>query len=149
VHGAILSIFCFLLYNKEEMTPTLYLTAEERTAFDAFSEDLREGWDVKEETSDAYETSDELNMRAHMASFPEWMKELAEKIMEEKTEDISLDAVPEEALPDLFFTIGAQGVSWLMGLFIKNVKTDEDLQGLAAFSQIRHELLLSNIATPA
>lgn len=128
-------------------TNTLYLTAEEQSAFLALPEALREGWTVESETGTAYEDADVLKVRAGMARFetaPEMRAYVQESLKTGKIEPTTIKEIPESALPELFFTIGARGVSVLMKVMLQSTKGDEDVAGLAGLSHIRHDILHTN-----
>ncbi len=128
------------------MTP-LHLTLAEQSLFKKLPASLQEGWEVKEETSQAYETDEQLQMRFQMASFKKdaAVQNLATKLQAGKQiEKLSLDAVPAHFLQELYFTIGARGVTTFMAVLLQNLGTDEDVQALAGLSQIRHEILQTN-----
>lgn len=118
--------------------------------FEALSDELKEGWTVEEERSTAYETSEELSMRQKMSSFDEFpqVASLAKQVADgSPLEKLSLQDVPQEVLPELCFVIGATGLSVLVATLLKEMKNDEDVEGLMGLSLLRHEMLLSNSAT--
>ena len=126
---------------------SLLLTPVEKKLFDALSEDVKEGWEVVEETGTAYETPRQLQMRYHIASFRrvDAVKKLVEKIHAgEKVDTLSLDGIPDDLLPELYYTIGAHGLQFLMEQLLQNISTDDDLQTLSGLSTLRHELLATN-----
>ncbi|TSC80693.1 MAG: hypothetical protein G01um101425_347 [Candidatus Peregrinibacteria bacterium Gr01-1014_25] len=129
------------------MDATLLLTTPEQKLFSALPENLREGWTVREESTDAFETDEQLHIRAGMAELHRWpaLKPLMEQIVQGKelTADQVKD-VPEEALPELLFTIGARGIAMLMVALLSQAKTDEDIQAIAAFGHLRHDILETN-----
>ncbi|MFH1444638.1 MAG: hypothetical protein ABIG34_04620 [Candidatus Peregrinibacteria bacterium] len=129
---------------------TLYLTTEEQKMFQALSDELKEGWTVEKEQSTAYETREELEMRQKMSSFDEFpqVASLAKQVTEgSPLEKLSLQDVPQEVLPELCFVIGATGLSVLITSLLKEIQSDEDVEGLMGLSLLRHEMLLSNSAT--
>ena len=126
---------------------TLYLLPEEAAVFAKLSDGLREGWEVKTEVATAFESAEVLKVRASMARFdlvPE-LKAFVETLMKGGKPDSSkLKSIPESALPEFFFTIGAQGVTALLRVLLAQTKTDNDVKGLAGFSHIRHDILETN-----
>src|SRR3989338_3574432 len=130
---------------------TIYLTAGEKKTFDRLAENFKEGWTIKDEMQTSYETDQQLRMRYHMASFPKYdiVKRMAEKVIAgAKPESLSMNDIPDDLLPDFFFTIGARGTSVFIGHLLVNIRNDEDIRGLANLTFIRHELLANN-AVPA
>lgn len=126
---------------------TLILTADERKIFDTLPATLKEGWMVEEETGNAYETHEELSMRQRMASFEDFpqLQALAQQVTGNRPlAEISLQEVPPEILPEFCFTIGARGLSALIALALRQAKDDEDIEGLAGFTSLRHEMLIAN-----
>ncbi len=130
---------------------TLLLTATERPWFDRLSEELKDGWVVQEETLDAYETDEALRIRSHMARFDSYpqLKDMIAAVRSGKpTKEWNVDGVPEELLPTVFFTIGARGIAAMMSALLTQLRSDEDIRGLASLSAIRHDLLAANASTP-
>lgn len=129
------------------METTLFLTPAEQKRFDAFEDALKEGWQVEDETIDAMESQEVLRMRSRMADFDQYpeVKKLMEKVEQGETPDaLRLDDIPENILHELAFTLGAVGLTSLMEALFDAVSSDEDIQGLAGFSHLRHEILAVN-----
>lgn len=126
---------------------TLYLTEAESAEFCALSEGLREGWTVEIETGTAYEDDDVLKVRAGMARFDSYseLRGLAQQVASgTPLTAAQIEKIPESVLPELYFTMGARGVARLIAMLLRNVKTDEDIEGLAGLSHIRHDILATN-----
>ena len=51
------------------------------------------------------------------------------------------------ALGELCFVLGTRVVSTLLGAALQMAKTDEDLQGIAGLSAIRHVMIATNLAS--
>lgn len=130
------------------MQNTLYLTAVEREIFAALPKDVIAEWNLEPETGAAYETSDVLRVRAGMArfdSYPELLALTAQAATSGKPIDAGVLAhVPESVLPELYFTIGACGLSAVIPVLLTQVKTDDDLEGVAGLSVARHDILRTN-----
>lgn len=129
------------------MQTTLYLLPEEREKFEALPQDLREGWTVEAEVGRAFEDAAVLNVRANMArfeSFPELRSFVLEAARTGKADVAAIKSLPESILPELYFTIGARGVTMLMNAVFANVHDDSDIEALAGFSRIRHDILATN-----
>jgi len=129
------------------MDHPLHLTKDEQKLFDALSDSLKEGWEVHDETLTAFESDDVLRIRLSMARLSKFPP--TERIIKDvqggkmPTPDM-LDEIPEDILPTFFFTIGAKGVAAMMWILLQKIKDDEDIQGLAALSLIRHDILATN-----
>ena len=125
----------------------LFLNADERTRFGALSPALTKGYAVVDETSTAYETDYELAIRANMAelgSFPAFKKLTEDMKAGKKVDPASLKEIPEEAMPEVLFSIGARGIAMLMNEMLGMIKTAEDVEALAGLSTLRHDILTSN-----
>ena len=129
------------------MHMVVYLTAEERAAFDALPADIREGWDVQEETLDCYESYAQLQMRYNLADFDMYpdMKNWAEKIQNgEGIDGFSVDHIDPVAQNELFFVMGARGMKTLIDTVLGDISDDEDVRALSELSTVRHKLLEIN-----
>ncbi|TSC57693.1 MAG: hypothetical protein Greene041619_1028 [Candidatus Peregrinibacteria bacterium Greene0416_19] len=133
------------------MKNSLHLTAIERKQFDALPEDVREGWEITDETLEAHERPEELKMRVLMLD----QEEPAMKLFVEKLQSAGsiknpselaehLGDVPPSTLYTIFFTIGTRAMSELIAAFLTVATSDDDLAGVAFLTAIRHELFLSN-----
>ena len=128
----------------------LHLRSEEQKVFEDLSEDIRDGWKVEKEELESFERPEELKMRSLMLSVQDEIKPLLEELQNsESMEDAravlsSLDSLPKSAVLEIFFSIGARGLSVLIHALLSSVRSDEDLGGVAELSQIRHALLESN-----
>jgi len=128
------------------MIDTLYLTEGEQQQFACLSESLREGWKMESETGTVYETPEELYVRATMARFdlhPE-LEAFVEAVRAGNFDAEIPDDLSEDALQELCFTIGAQGMTSLMTVLFSRIQSDEDLQALASMSMVRHDILKTN-----
>lgn len=128
-------------------SPVLYLTQDEKKIFENLSEALREGWKIQDETINAYETDEQLAVRVSMADTDRWpeLKKLMQEMKEGKEVNVTdIKSIPESAMPELLFTIGARGVTMLIYALMQKAKDDQDIEGLAAFSMLRHDLLETN-----
>jgi hypothetical protein len=125
----------------------LFLSTEERKRFGALSPTLTKGVTVVDETSKAYETTYELMIRANMAefgSFPAFKKLVEDMKAGKKVDPSSLKDIPEEALPEVMFTIGARGIAVLMDELMGRIADAKDVESLAGLSSLRHDILTSN-----
>lgn len=132
---------------------SLLLTQEEAAAFDLLPADLREGWTVESETGTAFEHPRQLQMRMHMSSMKKYpfFVALAEKInaQENVDTDLMLRDLPDEYLAEMFFVIGARGLTYMMRSLLTSATTDDELKAVAAWSHIRHDILSANATVPA
>jgi hypothetical protein len=128
------------------MDTTLYLTATEKKVFDALGSELRDGWKVVPEKLSCYESLRQISMRFGMADFAAYpeLKAIAAAMKEEKPVKFSLKDIPDAAMQELCFTIGARGMNALMQTLVSELKSDEDIEALAALSAFRHKLLEIN-----
>ena len=127
--------------------PTLYLTKDEQKAFEKLSAKLKEGWTVEGEAQTAYETPEELYIRANMADFSKFPQVQALVDAFQKgtpPEKLSMENMPEDVFPELCFTVGARGMTAFVRALLGDIKTDEDIQQLQSLAFLRHELLETN-----
>ena len=139
------------------MITTIYLTEKERQAFEALPDGLRAGWTVAPETLEQYEDALELKIRMRLARFTDVnCQKLLESLRTAETKEAFAEAVqscdlsdvPQDQLAELFFAVGARVPSQIIRLWLPRVESDEDVESIAAFSQIRHMLFETN-ASPA
>lgn len=131
---------------------TLHLLPSEQSAFGKLPDALKEGWTVEAEKLKSFETAEQLQIRANMADFSKWpaMQALLDGLKKGQAPNMdSLESIPEEAVPELLFTIGASGISGLIGLLLQEIKNDEDLESVAGFSILRHDILEANASVPS
>ncbi len=126
---------------------TLYLTASERTLFEALPDSLQSEWPIEEETLTAYESFDILKMRADISPLSRHplLKDMFEKVKGGGSLDgMKIPDLSDEDIADFFFTIGARGLAGFIEMLLKETKTDEDIRSLSAMSEMRHKLLEIN-----
>lgn len=126
---------------------TLYLTKAESAMFSALPDALREGWTVEEEKGTAYEDADVLKVRASMARFDAFpqLREFVRTVLKgESVDPRSIKDIPQDALPELFFTIGAVGVTHMLCELLPACTNDEDIEGVVGLSHIRRDILNTN-----
>ncbi len=132
------------------MNATIFLTPDERAAFETLPADVREGWSVQDETLDAYESVRQIAMRYGMADFgmhPS-VKDIVEQILQGAAPDtVSLAHVGPDIQKEFYYMIGARGVRALMQTIASGMRTDEDVEAYAALSVVRHKLLELNAST--
>jgi hypothetical protein len=132
------------------MNDTLFLTPDEQTRFGTLPEALRQGRDVETETSTNLESDEQLEIRRQLASFKDdpTAIALADAIAAGKPAS-EWPEVPQAVLPELYFTIGARGVTAMINALLGEIADSEDIDLLAALTFIRHELLGTNDAHPS
>lgn len=134
------------------MANNLYLTVAELKLFKTLPASLQQSWseNVTEETSDAFETEEELKRRMSKANSE--VKQFTEKLAEGMRSPAGPSAalwtnLPEDVLPQFLNAIGACGICMLIEISMKSGKVNADgMKGIAALSIIRHNILLRNAA---
>lgn len=135
-------------YTAANMQTPLYLTADERKLFDGLSEALKDGWKVEKEMQNSYESEKVLSMRARMAARESAdVSHFFKKWDEAKGAANGLPKLSNEQMLEFFFTLGATGISVFIDALLREMKTDDDIQGVAHLSFLRHRLLAINAAT--
>lgn len=131
---------------------TLYLFADEKQLFDKLPNELKEGWQVEEETL-SFEDSDvhrKMRMRffrihdpkletfCDQAKKADSVEELANLVQE-----TDLSAVNDADLMELFFVLGPEPLTLVIQNLLNEISADSDLEDLAALTVIRNSLLTS------
>lgn len=105
---------------------------------------------MQSETLNSYETPTQLKMRMHMSALKKYpfFERLAKKVQSGESIDTleTTKQFPEEVLPQVFFLIGARGMTLLIEDVLSKADSDDALMAIAAWSEIRHDLLLANAA---
>ena len=134
-------------------TTALQLRPEERKIFEGLSDGLRDGWQVTEEILSAFERAEELEMRYRMASFDhpacqalvdgvKKAKNAAE--IEKVVSQFDIAALSQVQMAELFFTLGTRVLSAMVRYALQRAESDEDLEGVAALTEVRHMLFQVN-----
>lgn len=127
---------------------TLLLTGKEEQMFSVLSPALQDGWKTEKETLQSFETPKQLQMRFHMSSLKKYPAFTVLKDMLEEGKNVTtetcLDAFSEDLLPEVFFLIGARGLSQLIESVLAVATMDEELKAVAAWSHVRHDILQTN-----
>lgn len=107
---------------------------------------------MTEETSDAYETDQQLKeSMSHLdyGNSPA-VAAFAQKLSHGASSPAIWEDLPEEILPQFLHAIGACGICALIEISLKSGKVDADgMKGIAALSIIRHNVLLRNASAVA
>ncbi len=135
---------------------TLRLRQAEQKIFQKLPDALRDGWNVESETLTSEERPEELRMRREITSFddPKLQKIIdaartakTPEEFERTAKSLDLTTLPQDDAAELFFVLGTA----LMGVIVTHLLTaatkDEDLEGIAALTEIRHLLLETNLVT--
>ena len=131
---------------------TLHLTTSEQSAFDALSEQLREGWTVKPETLTFKDTDHRRRIRFELLRIedPAMQKFMASAAQAESPEafeklvqSTDFSDLSDSDFSELMFAIGPDGVTSMLGAALASVKTDEDVAYAAELSHVRHGILES------
>ncbi len=132
---------------KKSMSHPLYLTADEKKLFAKLPEDLREGWEVKDEKGKYKDTEKKRMLRLTFMKLtsPELRKfqnaaqkaSSIEKLMQ-LIQSVDLLKSSEDDLIELFFALGPVGMGFIVSTLLTEAKTDQDIDGVALISGIRH-----------
>ncbi|MFA6038959.1 MAG: hypothetical protein WCV62_03475 [Candidatus Peribacteraceae bacterium] len=134
------------------MAAPLWLTTDERKAFDALPEAVRNGWELKEETLSFTDTPERRSARLGLVRLHDTkLLALREKVQKAATPEevaallaeMDLHDVTEGDLAELFFALGPDALTLLIAPLLRDAKTDGDLDDLASLLMIRHSLLES------
>jgi len=128
----------------------LHLTLAEQKLFASLPANLREGWTVVEEMQ---KFDDTITHRRTRVSFLK-LHDPKLNVLKEQIEgtkdaaeiaklvaDFDLKEVQQADLAELFFALGPQPLYLIIAATIPTVKTDKDVESLAALSLIRNALL--------
>lgn len=133
---------------------TLFLTAEEQELFESLSPQIKEGWNVKEESSVPKDSSERIGVRLQLLHLRDPQLQTFQKNARElsSAEDLSallgstdLSAVADADLAELAFALGAANISALIESMLREVKSDDDLAGVSALAVIRHSLVAAAV----
>ncbi len=129
------------------MSRTLFLTGDEQAVFAALPSALREGWAVEPETSESYETDQQLEVRRHLLEGRKEFMALNRKLEklgkdEAETQDLLSD-LPDGTVLPMVFALGARALTAYVAATLKDLRA-EDLEGLALLTDLRHQLFLAN-----
>ncbi len=136
--------------------PVLHLRPNERKVFEGLSDSIQEEWKVDEETLESYERSEELEMRYRMASFDDpALQTLCEEVkrakdardIEKIAGTVDFSSLPHAQVAELFFILGTRVLSAMIRFTLERAESDEDLEGIAALTEIRHMLFEANTSS--
>lgn len=127
---------------------TLFLTAEERKAFDLLPAKMREGWSAQDIVL-VPERPQELVVRRGMASFENpALRKACERLasardgsgFEKTARSLQAEAFTREELAEMFFAIGVEAMTRFIAVLLAAVQNDEDMEFLSALTQVRSML---------
>ena len=117
---------------------------------------MKDGWKVEPETLESHERSEELEMRYRMASFDDpTLRKLCDDVKKAKdareiekiAETLDFSSLPHAQVAELFFVLGTRVLSAMIRFVLSNADSDEDLEGIAALTEIRHMLFEANTSS--
>ncbi len=132
---------------------TLYLLPAEEKLLAALPGSITAGWTVEKETAVIIETADELKLRYRIANFTDPnVKALAESMkgaassaeIEKILQTFDMQKLPQDQLAELFFTLGTKVTGWMITYVLSKAKDQEDMEGAAGLTLIRHMLIEAN-----
>ncbi|MDA1208802.1 MAG: hypothetical protein O2904_02085 [bacterium] len=134
------------------MLTKIYLTSAEQKQFSSLSEELKEGWKVTDQEITYKDTPERFKMRLSflhvhdpkLLAFKEQLQEVEDKASAVALlEAMDLSDVHQPDLAQLFFTLGPDAVTSFIGGMLTSAKNDKDIEGVAALSMIRNQLIKS------
>lgn len=129
---------------------TLYLYTEEIEKFSTYSKELQEGWIVEEEKMTATDSAEERSMRMQLMHLrdPKIKQFLESAEQNPAAKDVAtlvhntdLKDIDDADLAELFFALGPKVITLILAFMLKNIKTDDDIEGIVSIALIRHKLL--------
>lgn len=134
------------------MHNTLHLTKPEKQAFEALPGNLKEGWKVADEVLTYEDTEHRLSIRLELMNLrdpqlkkfqQEAQKGPKEAEIRAMLKEISFKELNEDDLGEIFFALGPTLVGIIILEMLGTAKSDEEINGVAGMSAMRHELLES------
>lgn len=127
--------------------PSIHLTTEERSLFDALPPSLTSEWTVEEEKGTAFESPDALKMRAEISPLRRHplLRAMVDDVRNNKEMDaLQLPDLSEEDIAEFLFTIGARGITVFVKALLLRSQNDEDIRLLSTLTGMRHQILEAN-----
>lgn len=131
---------------------TLHITSTERKIFDSLPDDVRDGWDIEEETLSYTDSAEKQIIRLSVIRLHDpSLIHLREKALEASTIDevvalihsMDMRLVNEDDLAELCFAIGPAMLSRLIASLLSMVSNDKEMEAVTALALIRHAILNS------
>ena len=134
---------------------TLKLRPNEKAIFDKLSDELKDGWQIEDEKLEAEETIEELKMRHDMFRGSETCTKILdamsgvkdEEALKKAASEMDFSSLAQEDAAELFFTLGTAAISAIIFGALEDADSDDDLEGIASLTEIRHMLFESNSST--
>ena len=126
----------------------LVLTADEKKAFTALPDALKEGWQVQDETTKFSDTAEEQMMRIKLmelkgfqfADLPLKSKNITPEQLEEWAKSLSLSKLSDDDMTEIFFALGPVSLSRIIVQLLELAQNDQDVEFVSALATIRHVL---------
>ena len=134
----------------------IHLTKAEQTEFRTLPAVITAGWEVVDEQIEFLDTPERRYARLDLMkldagsplqeTFDALRADTDENSIVAIAECIDPQSISEHDLREVLFVLGPSSVSVLISKALMLVKTPEDMDGVAALSDIRHELIASSKA---
>ena len=133
------------------MTHPLYLTADEMTMFEKLPANVKEGWELEEEKMTFQDSEEKWALRRQLVRFQdprlkklqEKLKKLTGKDLAPLIEETDLSKLGKDDFISLCYAMGPAVLSIIMQKILGLSTSDDDLQIVSGFSDVRHALLHS------
>ena len=134
------------------MHTSLYLTAGESKLFAALPSKLREGWDVEEERLGYHDSPERRRVRLDLMDLADKRFEkiafrcgptCSERDLEQLVREVDFTGLSQTDLWEICFALGPSVIGYLISKILMSAKNDKEMEGVMAFSHLRHELLIS------
>lgn len=134
------------------MHNTLFVTGAEKQLFDALSPELKEGWKLEPETLTYTDTPERRQVRLDLMELDDGQFEnimlrcgpqCSEKDLETLIAEVDFTNLSERDLWEICFALGADAMTYLIAKLLIDAKTDEQIEGVCAFTHLRHRFLES------
>lgn len=129
---------------------TLFLYTEEAEAYAACSSDIQSGWKVEDEKYTAADSFEKRKVRMQLMHLRDPKLKVfldhaakcsAPKEVAEHLHNTDLTHIDTADLAELFFALGPTVLTLLINFMLKDITSDEEVEGVAALTLIRHKLL--------
>lgn len=131
---------------------TLHITPTERKVFDSLPADVRNGWDIEEETQTYSDSAEKQIIRLSVIRLHDpSLIHLREKALEATSieevvaliHSMDMRLVNEDDLAELCFAIGPEMLTRLITSLLTKVSNDKEMEAVTALALIRHAILNS------
>ena len=134
------------------MHTTRYLTPAEQALYDGLSDALKEGWSTEEEVLTFEDDVKRRQVRLDLMDLDSKKLErlilrcgpsCTEAQFEELVSEIDFSTLSHADLWEISFALGSEAMTYILSKLLQDVQTDEQLEGICAFTFLRHEFLKS------